>query len=372
MILLRPKEKKSKRENESVFSKSQSVRMDQEEVRKSKVSGFYIACRTNAIETVKKFLEEHSNEELDCVESNDSTALHAACYNNFPEVVTLLLERGFTRRVTNLYNHTPYEEAAKYPHILQLFSRPNIWKRFGGADTDAETEKSRWFVLQNNETRINVELMSEIYEGNRLACRAFHYEKILNQYGENLQRISAIRRLFRLAFEEKDCGRLIQAYTVDSDLPDRINNYLVERFDKKIKLFNEPADIIMQFVETIHQNVELHNQYRFTGKCYRLLKIGSDQDFDFFPRGKKVVNKTLISATKDPLVLENYIESHREHGQYMVLISFDIRERKSALDIESLSEFPLEKEVLIMTNRVFKVIDVRLKNSFDVAIDLAE
>ena len=79
----------------------------------NKCSNFYLACRTNNIEEVKKLLETITLDEIDKLEPNGSTALHTACYHGHEEIVELLLEAGADRSIHNKYHFLPFDEAKK-------------------------------------------------------------------------------------------------------------------------------------------------------------------------------------------------------------------------------------------------------------------
>ena len=79
-----------------------------------------------------------------------------------------------------------------------------------------------------------------------------------------------------------------------------------------------------------------------------------------------------ISTTKDRQFADLYIQDRNKERKYAVIISFEIRQNNTALDIEKLSEFSHEKEVLIMNNSIFKVIRLTPHNSFHVEIELRE
>ena len=89
------------------------------------LSDFYIACRENDIETLKKIIQTCTLGELDRLESNGSTVLHVACYRGHRDVVELLLNRGVNRSIMNRFQCLPYDEAAS-EEIKNLFERiPN-------------------------------------------------------------------------------------------------------------------------------------------------------------------------------------------------------------------------------------------------------
>ncbi|CAF1536113.1 unnamed protein product, partial [Rotaria sordida] len=86
-------------------------------------SDFYWACRRGDIKTVQKLLPNLTYEQVNQLEPNGSTALHAASYFNQPRIVKLLLESGCSRTTLNRHGNTAYEEAST-DEIQALFNRP--------------------------------------------------------------------------------------------------------------------------------------------------------------------------------------------------------------------------------------------------------
>lgn len=86
------------------------------------VSELYLACRNDDVVKVKQLLSHLTLEEIDRIEPNGSTALHAASYFGHIEIVRLLLEKGASRRQKNKNGVTPADEAKTF-EMAQLFNR---------------------------------------------------------------------------------------------------------------------------------------------------------------------------------------------------------------------------------------------------------
>ncbi|CAF3333079.1 unnamed protein product [Rotaria socialis] len=335
------------------------------------ISEFYYACRNNDIATVRRLLDEYSLEDLDKMEPNGSTALHAACYYKNIDIVKLLLDAGFTRRVINKYKYMPFQESDS-EEVHRLFVRPKTSNRFGG-DISYEQEKRLWFIIDGNEQNVIYNRLPDIYNGNRLEYGTFHGDKILQQLDNyNMSKVGVIRRLFHRAINEKDCTRLVQAYTTDTDFFNIVNDYLVTKIEQNENNSNNPRYVLSEFIDTIYCNHQLHQRYSFTGKCYRSMKIKSANDLNLYKIGAKLINRSFISTTKDRTFAEKYVSDRNAEKKYAAIVSFEIRYFNTALDIENISEFPHEKEVLMMNDKIFKVINITMKNNFDVEIELRE
>jgi hypothetical protein len=77
-----------------------------------KTSDFYWACRNGDVDTVKNILPNLKANDINRVESNGSTALHAAAYYGHANVVRLLLAQGANTTIRNKYEKTAKEEAS--------------------------------------------------------------------------------------------------------------------------------------------------------------------------------------------------------------------------------------------------------------------
>lgn len=114
----------------------------------SKVSEFYLACRNGDLNTVQQLLPSLSDEQKNSLESNGSTALHAASYYGYHDIVKLLLENGCATWILNKYENTPYDEG-KDEEMRQLFRRPD---RDGDSNRFTSVEDCFSIVTRDNST----------------------------------------------------------------------------------------------------------------------------------------------------------------------------------------------------------------------------
>ena len=336
-------------------------------------SEFYRACRNDEFDTVSRLLDQYSLEDLDKMEPNGSTALHAACYYKNTKIVQLLLDRGFTRCVYNRFNNLPVSET-DLPEIKQLFNRAKTSTRFG-ANLSPEREELSWILVNKNNPHINIYHVTDSYDGKRLEYGLFNAENILQHIGKNMTKIDVIRRLFRRAVTEKDCTRLIQAFTAETDFYNRINDYLISHKEPGVKDNQLPIHCLSEYIDSICLNQQLHYTYEFTGLCYRSLRIKSDAELNFYEVGARLVNRTFISAIEERSLAEQYIidsNDDDDDNKHTVVFIFEIRRHKTALDVKYMSEYRHEQEILIMINNIFKVTRVTKKPNFDVEIELRQ
>ncbi|CAF4811561.1 unnamed protein product, partial [Rotaria sp. Silwood1] len=231
--------------------------MEETSNEKQLASQFYFACRNDDFDLAIHLLNQHQLEDIDRMEPNGSTALHAACYYKRIDIVKILLDRGFTRRVVNKFDKTPIDEA-NTEELRQLFLRPKTSNRFGG-NISYEREKSIWIPVDGNENVIIQDPITDLYKGNRLNYGIFQADNIIKQLN-GMPKLDVIQRFFRRAVQEKDLTRLIQAYTAETDFYNHVNNYLLSR---------QPENSLSQFVQIIYFNDQLHKKFSYEGTCYR-------------------------------------------------------------------------------------------------------
>jgi len=110
----------SSKTNPPVQSKEQSHAAASAANDSAKPSKFYFSCRNNEIDVVISLLTKLTLEEINQIEPNGSTALHAAAYYGNLEIVKLLLSKGAQRMIKNIHSCTPYDEA-KTEDVKNLF-----------------------------------------------------------------------------------------------------------------------------------------------------------------------------------------------------------------------------------------------------------
>jgi ankyrin repeat protein len=115
-------------------------------------STFYFLCKDGKTDEVRQILEAEdcpSIDELNKVQPNGSTPLHAAAYYNHPEIVQLLLERDCPRTELNRFSNTAYDEA-QTREMKQLFNRFDSSNRFH--ETNAADAMALYVPEQNIES----------------------------------------------------------------------------------------------------------------------------------------------------------------------------------------------------------------------------
>lgn len=111
-----------------------------------KPSEFYIACRTGDVPSVEHLLNHLSFYDLNRLEPNGNTALHAAAFFGHIEIVRRLVEHGaIVRTLKNKYNLTPAEETTheNIRRLLQPDANYQPRKRFINDDYNENSNKQQ-------------------------------------------------------------------------------------------------------------------------------------------------------------------------------------------------------------------------------------
>ncbi|CAF3610923.1 unnamed protein product [Rotaria sordida] len=166
---------------------------------------------------------------------------------------------------------------------------------------------------------------------------------------------------------------LLKAYTVESDFYKKLNR------DLATKHFNQGTNSgIIYFIDFFFNHPELE-KLSFKGKVYRGMPITQD-DLKQYGIGGKVMNKAFMSTTKDLDVAKNFAKNNltyrqTEHGTQVkmaALCIYEIINDRTGLDIEPISEYALEREVLVGPYTAFVITAIRKIRPDYVEIDLRE
>ena len=353
------------------------------------ISQFYIACRNGNIDQVQQLLRSITVNEINRIEPNGSTALHAACYYGHSEIVKILLDEGACRSIRNRkYSLTPYEESNE--QIKTLFHRlnPNI-NRFTGTSV-----KQEWMM----QTEQAAEWKTNLYSWLRID-KSFdemiefllqHYlPKHVLPFCQSNRQKQSIDWFFRQVLVEQNITYIVKAYTSSTQFYSIVNNDLTKSL---LRFFRQNYD--GKYENTIEQSIGylasifIHHpdlrSFRYFGTAYRGL-ILTQQDLQTYTVGKRLLNKSFLSSSIDRKVAENFagvdnsdaLRRNTNHDliQYTTICTYTITNHNTALNISSISEFPDEKEILIMPLCAFQVKSVTQlgdDSKIHVQIDLVE
>ncbi|UJR18542.1 hypothetical protein I4U23_005449 [Adineta vaga] len=317
-------------------------------------SEFFYACSNGDVAIVQWLLPTFSLAEIDHLEPNGTTALHAACANGHTEIVRLLLEKGAARHLKDVFNSTA-NEVATIPEIKQLFKRPlkKAQSRFMSRDVRTEWTLRKW-----GDAVVHHYTLCPIGDMLTIANVAF---KIVNT--EDLGDSVGMKRItgwIQQVRENNDSTYFLRAHTSSTVFYERLNLKLAQHADNQLNPANLPWYLALP-KHLYHQNTL--SQYRYLGNTYRGM-ILTQYDFDQYQVGETIVNKAFLSTSTSRDVTEFFALSGADSSQIVTICLYRIKDESIALDLSTLSEFPGEQEVLILPGFYFKVTTITAKDRY--------
>jgi hypothetical protein len=330
-------------------------------------SQFYFACRNGKVDEVRELLPKMSLEEIDRLEPNGSTALHAASYYNHEEIVRMLLERGASRSIQNIHKCLPYDEAGK-DQIKKLFLRESASSRFA----DDGSGRIDWMKCD-----AAAEELAKNYRFRHigLGWKSKHISHRIKYIKQEMSHtdVERIGQFLDAAEKTEDPKYILKAYTVESDFYKKLNK------DLATKHFDQGTNFgITYFIEFFYNNPAF-GKLSYKGKTYRGMSI-TQEDLSQYGVGGKVMNKAFLSTSKDQTIAEGFAKDNATNRKTQdgaqikmsAICMYEIINERTGLDVEQISEYSMEKEVLIGPYTAFIIQAIRKVNSKYVEIDLKE
>ncbi|CAF3461365.1 unnamed protein product [Rotaria sp. Silwood1] len=289
-------------------------------------------------------------EDIDQIQSNGSTALHAACYFNHLEIVRRLLEAGASRAIKNKYGCIPYEETTN-PQIRALFQRIPGNNRFIGASGKIEWIIVTPYVKETARAERHSLMFYANHSLEELVQRATKF--YLSTQLSSVDKIDQVKYFFQQAIEKGDAEYIVKAYTAETGFYSRLNRDLAGGA--------ETGKHERQFIVGIITCHPAFDKYTYIGKAYRGLRM-TQEDLDEYSVGSCLMTKSFLSTTKDHRIAESFarntqVRINREGDvlKFPTFCTYIIKNKRTALAIENISEYEDEKEVLIMPYAVFTI-----------------
>jgi hypothetical protein len=318
-------------------------------------SEFYVSCRNGDITKVKQLLSHLTIEEIDRIESNGSTALHAASYFGHAEIVHLLLEKGASRRQKNKYDATPADEA-KTLEITHLFNRDALSSnsRFVANSASREWSIKSEFAAASHHRRFYA--FTERPPISALIHQVLDAKELQDAAG-----IDRIAQWMNEATNKDDTTLLVRSYTAETDFYKRLNVDLADLKD----LTNEDArnpGWSCAFARYIASDPALR-KHRWMGTTYRGMQM-TDTDISMYAVGQMLMNRAFLSTSRLREVAEGFAKRDLPADKKAAICTYVIKDNHTALDIKEYSEYPQEEEVLILPCLDFEVTKLDSNSEF--------
>ncbi|CAF1226052.1 unnamed protein product [Adineta steineri] len=289
--------------------------------------------------------------EVDRIEPNGSSALHAAAYHGHEKIVELLLRKGASYSVVNKYNCTALEEA-KTDRIKQLIQRRMNYRRF-------VSDSVEWILQTDNADYQAHEYLKKLesYGKNPNFYNFITYIKqnYLEKELQDIDGINTIKEYFDRAIDEKDPIYLLTAYTAETDFYSTLNVHLAQLRLKNLTAEENLSRAYYIGIIARHPKFEILS---YTGMTYRGMMITED-DIKQYQIGSRILTKTFSSTSKQYNIALRFLNNnHNANDRLSTICVYHIRNQRTALDIENISLFRDEQEVLILPYSAFKIIDI--------------
>lgn len=299
---------------------------------------------------IEEYLKIMSIEEIDRIEPNGSTALHVASYNGHEKIVGLLLRKGASYSIKNKYSCTPLDEA-KTDKIKQLIRRRMNSDRFVSNSVE-------WILTTNKADYEAHQYFKklEIYGNDPQFCKFISYIKqnYLQTELKDIDSIHAIIEYFDEALNKKDPAYLLMAYTAETGFYSTLNLHLAEMQFENLTTKENLSRTYYIAIISCHPNFDTLS---YTGKVFRGMMI-TDDEFKQYKIGTTILTKTFSSTSKQKHVATQFYQRKTDKTDRLTaLCTYEIRNKRTALDIENISLFKSEEEVLIRPYSAFKIID---------------
>ncbi|CAF3096240.1 unnamed protein product [Rotaria sp. Silwood2] len=376
---------------------------------KNQVSQFYIACRNGDIETVKQILSTTPYEQINQLEPNGSTGLHAASFYGHTDIVRLLLlEYGCERHRLNSYGLTAYEEATTQ-EIRRLFYRASHMNRFHDehntfrnafaivsssneilADNYENSEKINKYIQrfvtkeEIDKERIELSQSQKLLQtrfGRYIIRKVLKYQGFdddrLNKYiTDKAFRIQAIQKLIDekvtpIHLDYKKCSQLLSNYAQYENIDDLLKLYTLET-----PFYYQLRDDFLPFFWPLILEKNLKYR-RFQGVSYRGVTMTND-DLECYRLAWNnpesiIETLTLSSTSLDRSIAEEFAESQSttSPNKIRTLMIFNFpRACDQALylgkipkyNLPCASEYEDEQEILIVPFTTFHVENIQINS----------
>ncbi|CAF3660424.1 unnamed protein product [Rotaria sp. Silwood1] len=360
-------------------------------VKIGEASEFYWACRTGDYQKAKMIISNLTYDQLNQIEPNGSTALHAATYYNHLKIVELLLQHGCARTTLNRFGYTAFEEA-QTDQMRSIFYRPSS-QRF------MDENPSQSFELSSNSDEHDE--MEDDTTNDWVKCHLNKKDAHEANFMDSIARAPVIMRKILQIRLEQESKELLKSFLddnvkkTDPQYPHVIE--LFEEFKKNKKIMplltlytaETPVVGALQndcdsFAALLYLHLPELEDRAYKGLAYRGARMTNDElrayQWALKQRGRVLETRTFQSMSKNEKVALRFANNKKYEKPISVLLSFYFPEVcRTAIDLTkisdrllNLSEFPEEEEVTLLPFTLFQVsainVDATRKNQYRITL----
>ncbi|CAF1170123.1 unnamed protein product [Didymodactylos carnosus] len=343
-------------------------------------SDFYFACRNGNIDYVLEKLPGMSIEDINKVEPNGSTAIHAATFYNHIDIVQELFKAGCSRTIYNNHGNRPYEEA-QTEDMKKLYDRSsstrfheqNVDKSYEiftpeGSDENSIQQKHHDYIQM---FKSDAEMMEYMTNRQTMVMWLKFFDWFSHKFSYFIDRNDYQASLFDLD-KDRDLDEFLRK---DDNEYENNKRVLQEAKNKEsvgplITLYTQEAVgfyriLNEQLALMITSNDNLDDMNGASSLCDRFVRefdMREDelQKYKNACKGEKrciIATKTFQSTSRSRDQALAFATKHI-NGKGIIFV-FDIRQECSTVfDVQHLSEYPQEEEILILPGNLFEIMEV--------------
>ncbi|CAF1437744.1 unnamed protein product [Adineta steineri] len=341
-------------------------------------SVFHQYCLDGNYNEVQAMISKLTYEELNRIEPNGYTALHAAVLCNHLDIVKLLLNHGCSQTILNRYGRTAYQDAHT-DEMRILFVRPRS-QRFFDNNT---TESFKLFITNGNNIDMKKDIPDSWFKGYvraedtresqfilALGQAPFLIRKIYQNRIEfiNMQSLYSliIANVPRTHKEYVEVNNLYQIFAKKRNIDHLLKLYTLET-DIYSALQTQPDS----FTILVYLHLTELKERAYQGHTYRGAKM-NEPDIAAYRWALSNQNyiletRSIQSMSKDESVAQEFAELQPGDKRYSVIFVYDFPERcKTAIDLTKISnDLPLlshyekEQEVTLLPFTLFTVCNIQ-------------
>ncbi|CAF0987799.1 unnamed protein product [Adineta steineri] len=340
-------------------------------------SVFHQYCLDGNYNEVQAMISKLTYEELNQIEPNGYTALHAAVLCNHLDIVKLLLNHGCSQTILNRYGRTAYQDAHT-DEMRILFVRPRS-QRFFDNNT---TESFKLFIANGNNIDMKKDIPDSWFKGYvraedtresqfilALGQAPFLIRKIYQNRIEfiNMQSLYSliIANVSRTHKEYVEVNNLYQTFAKKRNIDHLLKLYTLET-DIYSALQTQPDS----FTILVYLYLTELKERAYRGHTYRGAKMNQPDiaayRWALSNQNYILETRSIQSMSKDESVAQEFAELQPGDKRYSVIFVYDFPERcKTAIDLTKISnDLPLlshyekEQEVTLLPFTLFTVCNI--------------
>ncbi len=342
-----------------------------------KPSEFYLHCYNGNYPQAKEMLSKLTYEQLNQIEPNGSTALHAATCNDHLDVVKLLLDNGCSRTVVDRNKKTAYE-VAETDAMRMLFHRPTS-NRF----IDDTNPKSFTLLSNKNDDdkkgvpddwlkgHLSVEDVEESQVMHAVAHSSFPFKKLFLRQVERNSRQS-LKELIdkKVKKTERMYSRAQDLYTKFCDTKNP--ECLLTLYTLQTPIYGTLQQEVHAYATLLYLHLSQLKARAYQGYTYRGCKM-IDADIAAYQwalndQSRLLETRTVQSTSKNKSMAQGFVAHPPQYPWHSVLLIFYFPDHcDTAIDLTQISpnlpcisEFPPEEEVTLLPFTLFTVHDVKV------------